>query len=73
MRFLDVQGDFYLRKGMELERQRERLLEQYQRSRNPKTLDLIKKITEECNSIWNTVRLREYNRIGMEQFFRKQS
>lgn len=67
LRFLDVNGDYYLRKGMELERQRDRLLEQYTKSKNPKTLELLRKVSEECHSIWSTVRLKEYNRIGQEK------
>lgn len=64
LRFLDVNGDYYLRKGMELERQRERLLESYARSRNPKTLDLVKKLTEECSALWNQVRLRDVYKVN---------
>jgi len=67
MRFLDVNGDYYLRKGMELERQRDRLLEQYGRSKNPKTLELLRTVTAECHAIWTTVRLKEYSRFGQEQ------
>ena len=62
MKFLEVEGDYYLRKGMELDRQRERLVEQYNRNKNPRTLELIKKVSAEAHAIWTTVRLKEYQK-----------
>lgn len=68
MKFIDVTNDYYLRKGMELERYRDKLLDQYNLSKNPKVLDQFKKVSEECNSIWTTIKLIEYNKIGMKSF-----
>lgn len=67
MRFLDATGDFYLRKGMDLERQRDNLLESYKRSKNPKTAELLRRITEECNAVWLTVKLMDFNKFRYQR------
>jgi predicted GIY-YIG superfamily endonuclease len=72
MLYLDVTNDYYLRKGMELERQREKVLDAYTRSRNPKALQKVQELTAECHAIWTTVRLKEFNKIGMREWLSKQ-
>jgi uncharacterized protein YnzC (UPF0291/DUF896 family) len=63
MKYIDGNNDYYLRKGLELEKHREKLLEQYKRSHNPKTLELVKLISEQANDVWRTVRLRDFNKF----------
>lgn len=57
---LNTNGDYYLRKGMELEMKRDRLLESFRRSGNPKTLEMVKTLQEEAHKVWTTVRLLSF-------------
>jgi hypothetical protein len=59
---IDTKEDFLLYKSTELERKREYFLEQYKKTHNPKTLELVNKLDRECNKYWNSVRLREFQK-----------
>ncbi len=51
-------SDFSEKRGMQLEMKRDKLLESYSRSSNPKTYEAILQISKECNEIWKDLFLR---------------
>lgn len=56
---VNTANDYLLFKAMELERTRDKMMDSYRLSQNPRTLDQIRNISEECNKLWKSVKLKE--------------
>jgi propanediol dehydratase small subunit len=57
---IDTRDNYLLYRAVQTEIRRDKILEAYNRTGNPKTKEILDEITRECDDYWQSVRLSSF-------------